>query len=69
MSALMRHAHRWPPDAVIISSISGTSGMSRSAICFFIILVVRAVTPGRPAMPCGMEKPNCPGMCIAVLPM
>ena len=52
----------------ICSRNSGTSGMSRSDICFFSILVVMAVTPGMPARPWGIDTAKDAGGCIAVLP-
>ena len=60
MSADIRQAQRWPPEATICSRNSGTSGTSSSAIDFFSFEVAMAVIPGSPPRPCGMW--------VAVLP-
>jgi hypothetical protein len=46
MSTLMRQAHILPPEALMSSRNSGTSGTSRPAMVFFIIFVAIVVIPG-----------------------
>ena len=61
--------------ASICSSMSGTVGISRSAICLRIIRVANAVMPGKAVRLCGIDFQRHPArtdpacwMCIAVLP-
>jgi hypothetical protein len=53
MSADIRHAQRWPPEATTSSRNSGTSGTSSSAIDFLSFAVAGAVTPGIGVNPWG----------------
>ena len=60
MSADIRQAHRWPPAAWIMSSISGTGGTSSAAICWRIMRVAIACMPGSPDTAVGMWVAGLP---------